>query len=69
MAARALQRSFFRSRSPRVAFVLQLAPGKERERGGGRDGKHKGDSECNALPKREWDFSADETFSTAVRNY
>ena len=48
-SAAAVQCSFFRSRSPRVAFVLQLASGKERKREESRDGKHKGDGELNAM--------------------
>ena len=35
-SAAAVQCSFFRSRSPRVAFVLQLASGKERKRERGK---------------------------------
>ena len=48
-SAAAVQCSFFRSRSPRVAFVLQLASGKERKREESGDGKHKGDGELNAM--------------------
>ena len=38
-----------RWRGPRVAFVLQLASGKERKREESGDGKHKGDGELNAM--------------------